>query len=217
MATPVLTRSPRVVRRQFLLMLSLVVVGSIGLKFMAHYALPYFAFDPNYFDYYWPHRFRLITHISGGILALTCGPFQFWTGLRNKALNIHRLTGLLYLVGVGVGASGAGLMAVFTQPRNFGVSLGFMALAWLTATAIAYLAIRRRIIPLHKEWMVRSYLITFGFVTFRLIADYPPAVHWGTFADRASPIAWSCWVVPIMIYEVILAIKRMHATNVRTS
>lgn len=216
MATPVLAQSPRVVRSQILLTLSLLVVGGVALKFLVHYALPYFAFNPSYFDYYWPHRFRLIAHISGGILALTCGPFQFWTGLRQKALNIHRLAGFLYLTGVVIGATGAGLMAVFTQPRNFGVSLGFMALGWTTATAIAYVAIRRHVISLHKEWMVRSYLITFGFVTFRLISDYPPGVHWGTFADRAAAIAWSCWVVPLMVYEVLLAVKRMREAAIAT-
>lgn len=208
MATPVLARSVR--SNQILLPAALLVVGGIALKFLLHYALPYFAFDPNYFDYYWPHRFRLMTHICGGILALTCGPFQFWTGLRQKAFNVHRWTGILYLLGVLVGASGAGMMAVFSTPRNFGISLGFMALVWLSATAVAYLAILRRQITLHKEWMVRSYLITFGFVTFRLISDYPPGVHWGTFADRAATVTWACWAVPVMIYEVVLATKRLQ-------
>jgi hypothetical protein len=199
------------VRNQILFSGGLLIVAGIALKFLVHYALPYFAFDPSYFDYFWPHRFRLITHISGGILALTMGPFQFWTGLRQKAIHIHRVTGLFYLAGVAIGAMGAGMMAVFTQPRNFGISLGFMALAQVITTAVAYLAIRRRLLTLHKEWMVRSYIITFGFVTFRLISDYPPGVHWGTFADRATAITWACWVVPLMIYEVILATKRMRA------
>lgn len=210
MSTPVLARSHYAVRNQILVTGGVLVVAAVALKFLVHYAMPYFAFNPSYFDYYWPHRFRLITHISGGILALTVGPFQFWTGLRQKAMHIHRLTGLLYLAGVVIGATGAGLMAVYSQPRNFGVSLGIMALAQVTCTAIAYLAIRRRLLSLHKEWMVRSYIITFGFVTFRLLSDYPPGVHWGTFADRATAIAWSCWVVPIMVYEVILATKRMR-------
>ena len=211
MATPVLARSPHIARNQFLITVGILLVATLALKFLVHYALPYFAFNPAYFDYYWPHRFRLITHISGGMLALICGPFQFWTGLRQKAMHVHRVTGLLYLAGVAIGATGAGMMAIFTQPRNFGVSLGFMALAQVTTTAVAYLAIHRRLLTLHKEWMVRSYIVTFGFVTFRLMSDYPPGVHWGTFADRATAIAWSCWVIPLLAYEVILAAMRMRA------
>jgi hypothetical protein len=195
---------PRVMRGVGLLILSVV-----GVKFLVHYALPYFAFDPVYFDYYWPHRFRLIFHICGGLLALTCGPLQFWTGLRRKALSLHRWTGRLYLVGVTIGATGAGMMAYFTEPRNFGVSLGFMALAWLLCTGVAYLAILRGLVNLHKEWMVRSYIITFGFVTFRLINDNPPVVRWTTGADRAATLTWACWVVPMIGYEIVRATRQL--------
>jgi len=213
LATSVVTRPARINWFEVTLAAALLIVFGVAAKFVVHYAVPYFAFDPNYFDYYWPHRFRLMTHICGGMLALICGPFQFWTGLRQKALHIHRWTGLLYLLGVAVGASGAGMMAVFSQPRNFGVSLAFMALAWVVSTAIAYLAIRRGQVPLHKEWMVRSYLVAFGFVTFRLISDYPPGVHWGTFADRAATITWACWAVPVAGYEVVLSLQRLRAAK----
>ena len=193
--------------------LGLLIISAVGVKFLVHYAFPYFAFDPAYFDYYWPHRFRLIFHICGGMLALTCGPFQFWTGLRRKALAIHRWTGRLYLVGVAMGATGAGMMAYFTQPRNFGVSLGFLALAWILCTGVAYLAILRGLVSLHKEWMVRSYIVTFGFVSFRLINDYPPAIYWGTGVDRAATVAWACWVVPIIGYEIVRAARQFRAVK----
>lgn len=193
--------------------MGLLFMSAVGAKFLVHYALPYFAFNPAYFDYYWPHRFRLIFHICGGMLALTCGPFQFWTGLRRKALGLHRWTGRLYLVGVAVGSTGAGLMAYFTQPRNFGVSLGFLALAWIVCTGVAYLAILRGMVNLHKEWMVRSYIITFAFVTFRLINDYPPAVHWGTGEDRAATITWACWVVPMVGYEILRTARQIRAVR----
>jgi len=207
-AAPSAGSRPRVMQA-----LGLLIISAVGVKFLVHYALPYFAFDPAYFDYYWPHRFRLILHICGGMLALTCGPFQFWTGLRRKAMGFHRWTGRLYLVGVAVGATGAGMMAYFTQPRNFGVSLGFLALAWTLCTGIAYLAILRGRVSLHKEWMVRSYIVTFAFVTFRLINDYPPVVYWGTGADRAATVTWTCWVVPLVGYEIIRAARQLRAVK----
>ena len=27
---------------------------------------------------------------------------------------------------------------------------------------------------LHKEWMIRAYVVTFAFVTFRILSDYGP-------------------------------------------
>ncbi len=213
MATSAGVRPGHVSRPGVALGVALLIISAVGAKFLIHYAFPYFAFDPAYFDYYWPHRFRLITHICGGMLALICGPFQFWTGLRQKALGVHRWTGSLYLVGVAVGVTGAGLMAYFTQPRNFGISLGFLALAWVLCTGVAYLAILRGLVDLHKQWMIRSYIVTFAFVTFRLITDHPPANHWGTGADRAATVTWACWVVPMMGYEVVRAVRQLRTAK----
>lgn len=107
---------------------------------------------------------------------MSCGPFQFWTGLRHRAMAFHVWTGRLYLVGVAVGSTGAFMMSIFTTPKSFGVSLMFLASAWIVATGLAYGAILRGMVTLHKEWMVRSYLVTFAFVLFRLVHDSLPTI-----------------------------------------
>jgi len=183
-------------------------------RFLVHYALPYFRFDPKQFDYYWPHRFRLITHISGGMVALVCGTLQLWTGLRQKAMAFHRWTGRIYLVGVAVGITGAFLMTVYTTPKSFGVALRGLAIAWLLTTGIAWAAILRGRVPLHKEWMVRSYLVTFAFVTFRVITDNLPSLSarlGSSPGDASANVTWLSWVLPLAVYEVILQTRRLMA------
>lgn len=189
----------------------LFIVFGIAARFIVHYAFPYFRFDPAYFQQYWPRRGRLILHISGGMLALVCGPFQLWTGLRQKALNFHRWTGRLYLAGVAVGSTGAFLMASHSQPSNFGVALMSLAFAWIITSGIALAAIVRGMVSLHREWMARSYLVTFGFVTFRFLDELPLVAHqWGTFPERAANVAWVSWVLPLAIFEVILQARRIY-------
>jgi hypothetical protein len=212
-------RGPARISKGKLTTVATLLVVAVALRFLIHYALPYFRFDPAYFDYYWPHRIRLIFHICGGILALSCGPFQFWTGLRRRAMAFHVWTGRLYLVGVAVGSTGAFLMGVFSTPRNFGVALMFMASAWILITGIAYAAIIRGLVSLHKEWMVRSYLLTFGFVTFRLVNDSLPGLArylGGEFNDRGANLAWACWLVPVGIFELILQSRRIFAAKQHT-
>ena len=46
-------------------------------KFVINSALPYFGFDKETFGDYWNYKWPLIGHISGGLLALIIGPFQF--------------------------------------------------------------------------------------------------------------------------------------------
>lgn len=179
-----------------------------------HYALPYFGWNEKQFDYLWPRRFRLITHISGGIVALTCGTLQLWTGLRQRAMRFHRWTGRIYLVGVSVGALGAFLMTRDTSPHSFGVALMGLATAWLLTTGVAWAAILRGRVALHREWMLRSYLVTFAFVTFRVLTDSLPGLtaRLASTPDEAlTNVTWLSWLVPLAVYEVVLQGRRLFA------
>ena len=202
---------PRSLSR-FLTALLLVAAALVAARFLLHYAAPYFRWDPAQFDYFWPHRFRLIFHISGGVVALLCGTLQLWTGLRQKAMTFHRWTGRVYLLGVAAGIAGAFLMTLSTTPKSFGVALRGLAMAWLVTTAIAWAAIVRGRVALHKQWMVRSYLVTFAFVTFRVMTDNMPWLisRLGSSPDDASAnVTWLSWVVPLAVYEVILQGRRL--------
>ena len=81
----------------------LIAASVVAARFIWHYAFPYFLhYNAKQFDYYWPRRLRLVTHISGGVIALTCGTLQLWTGLRRRAMNFHRWIGRVYLVGAAI-------------------------------------------------------------------------------------------------------------------
>jgi len=193
----------------------LVVASLVAARFIWHYAVPYLSsFGAKQFGGYWPHRFRLVAHITGGILALVCGTLQLWTGLRQKAMTFHRWTGRVYLVAAAVGIVGAFMMAVYSTPRSFGVSLMGLATAWMLTTGIAWAAIVRGRVAMHKEWMMRSYIVAFGFVTFRFMTDLLPSVtaKLGSNADDAgTSVGWICWVVPLAVFEVIRQWRKLSA------
>jgi len=81
-----------------------------------------------------------------------------------------------FLAAAAVGIVGVFLTAVYTTPRSFGIPLMGLATAWILTTGVAWAAIVRRKVVLHKEWMIRSYLVVFAFVTFRFITDLLPGV-----------------------------------------
>jgi hypothetical protein len=82
---------------------------------------------------------------------------------------------------------------------------------------MAYYAILKRQIAIHKEWMVRSYVVTFGFVTFRLLYDYSPLAARLTENDRSVTSIWACWAVPLLFTEVILQLVRMQRAGLAAS
>jgi predicted membrane protein DUF2306 len=80
-----------------------------------------------------------------------------------------RYTGRIFLAGVTAGVTGAIYLALTT---TFGWAFGFgilgLAAAWASITGMACLAIRKGLVEIHKEWMMRAYIVTFAFVTFRV-------------------------------------------------
>lgn len=206
---------PRPLPNIFLGTVLLLAVG-IAVHFIVHYALPYFGFDPAFFKGFWPHRTQLIFHICGGIVTLCCGPLQFWTGLRRRAMNFHKLTGKLYLLGVAVGSIGGYSLAVYSQPHGFGVAIMAMSTAWIITTGIAYAAILRGLVNLHKEWMVRSYLVTFAFVTIRLLIDTLPRITsllGGSIPERVINVVWISWLFPLVVFELILQTRKIFGST----
>lgn len=61
----------------------------------------------------------------------------------------------------------------------------------------------------HREWMLRSYVVTFGFVCFRLLherlVDRVAVPH-----DQLDAfLAYACWALPLMIVEPLIQWRRI--------
>ncbi len=194
--------------------LALVGIVTLAVAFVFKYVLFYYRhYDAASFDTYWPRRTWLFLHINGGTLALLMGPWQFWSGLRRRSMQVHRWTGRLFLLGVAAGVTGAvGMALTAVGVWAFEVALMGLATSWLVTTAFAYYTIRKGLVALHKEWMIRAYVVTFAFVFFRILSDFSPMARLRPENDRDVTIAWICWVVPLGITELILQVKKMKMT-----
>jgi hypothetical protein len=198
---------PRVTATTIIGWIGAVAIIFIGLRFFVFAAGHYMIdFSEASYTRYWPNRGYLLVHIVGGSLALVSGPFQIWSGLRRRVLKAHRALGITYLTGVLLGSGGALYMAYVSPLRTFGVALTVLAVAWLVTSGMAFLAIKNRRIDAHKEWMVRSYVVTYGFVTFRLMDEMGLFMNLGN--ERFATIAWLCWTIPLLFAEVALQWKR---------
>jgi hypothetical protein len=189
--------------RTAMLWLSWAVVAGVAIYFFVTTVPNYFHYDVAHYRYYWPKRWWLIAHVGGGTLALSIGLFQFSSTIRRRFVKVHRWMGRLYLIGVLVGSIGAAYMGVMVSPlKAFGISLEFLALAWVMTSLMAYIAVLRRQFAAHREWMVRSYVVTFGFVLFRLGTRNHV---FGSLGQEMQPVmlAWACWAIPMLITDVV--------------
>lgn len=190
-------------------LLSLAVV--LGLIFIITFAMPYILWDPSKMERFLGREFWIFTHVSMGILALLVGPIQFWLGWKGK-FAWHRKFGLLYLGTVGISSIASFYLAFTTEVSwIFGLGLGGLGVAWVLTTGMAFMAIRKGKIPLHREWMTRSYVVTMGFVFFRLFVGVTSAFGIGTLIERLEGASWFCWAFPLLIGEVFIQRKKLFA------
>ncbi len=147
----------------------LLALAVVALWFLNSFAFQYLTVDRDRYGIYWARQEWLYVHIVAGGLALLLGPLQFWLGLNRREIFVHRIIGAAYVLCVLVSASAGLYLAQHTDfGWIFGMGLTAMSLAWIVATSFATIAIYRHVIEQHLEWMIRSYVLTFGFVTFRM-------------------------------------------------
>jgi len=182
--------------------------------FFAAAAAPYLLSQSYNATQYAGRRGPLLVHIIFGTIALFSGPVQLWFGFADRRVELHRRLGVVYMGAVAVSATAAYLIALSPSAGwIFGSGLMGLATAWLTTTGLAYLAIRRHLIEQHKEWMIRSYVVTFGFVFFRIGSVALPAIYPGARLAQVQAMAWACWALPLLVTELILQGRKILAVS----
>ncbi len=140
-------------------------------------------------------RALLIPHTLSGTFALVAGPFQFSTRFRQRHLQWHRVIGRLYVVAVFVG-SVTGIALAWGRPGLPGTSM--QAAAWMVCTTAAFVTARNRQIVAHRQWMARSYAVTFTFVSSRVLNLMP--AYWSHLGDVLAAVG----VIAFTLASIVL-------------
>ena len=77
---------------------------------------------------------------------------------------------------------------------------------------MAYIAIRSQRVQSHKEWVIRSYVLTFSFVNFRWLIDLPLIATVGTPTERLVTVVWLGLTFPLIVTEFFLQWKHVRRT-----
>lgn len=176
-------------------------------KFVVKDALPYFDLSEDVFGRFWDVKWTLVGHISSGLIALLIGPFQFSKAFRTKYLKVHRVLGKTYLIAILIGticSTSLAWTSGIAVHWTWALALQMLAFAWISTATMAFIAVKKRNIAQHKEWMIRSYVVTFAFVIFRWLNELSSVQELGKFVERGATEIWVSWVVPLFITEMIL-------------
>lgn len=146
----------------------------------------------------------LALHAAAAATALLVGPLQFRSQLRARWPKVHRVLGRVYVTGCLVGgATGLVLASGMTTGPIAGVGFGALAVVWFYATAQAWRLAVRRDLAVHREWMIRSFALTFAAVTVRLYLPLSQALPIGI-DDAYRAIAFVSWVPNLIAAELYI-------------
>lgn len=181
----------------------IVIWAIIQGLFSSHYLF----FDPDHYAFvqqrlvYVANASSILLHIGLGVVALMIGPVQFFQGLRKRHPKLHRVCGYVYFVAVLLG----GVSALIFAPEAFGgvsntAAFSFLALLWIGSTIAAVISARRGQFPAHRQWMMRSYALTFAAATLRLQLGLLIALGL-SFEQAYLIVPWSSWIINLIIVE----------------
>lgn len=161
-----------------------------------------------------PFRALLLMHIAAGTVAILTGPFQFIPVIRNRYRQRHRSLGKVYLVAILIGSLTGLYLAIFDNILTkkeipFGTGVSGLSIAWLLTSGMAFWAIKNGNIAQHRDWMIKSYVVTCGFTTFRLMFRLFHTYFDVPAEEISGIVAWACWAVPLLITDVVLQAQKL--------
>ncbi|RYD89402.1 MAG: DUF2306 domain-containing protein [Sphingobacteriales bacterium] len=145
-------------------------------------------------------------HVYSSIFVLLFGFLQFFSFKSPLGTKIHRISGYQYVVLLLIFAAPSGIYMGWHANGGAGSKLSFilLGLLWWSCTAVAMLRIKQRRFAAHRNWMIRSFALSFSAVTLRLwkvgivyFFHLPPL-------DVYQIIAWLGWVPNLIIAEIII-------------
>jgi hypothetical protein len=111
----------------------------------------------------------LDVHIAFSSVALLTGAMNFSNGILQRYRIVHRMTGYVYLLSVLVVLLTSGYMAPYaTGGKVVSVMFNLWNLAWFAVTLMAFVYIKQKRIPEHRNWMIRSYIFCFTNLSIHL-------------------------------------------------
>lgn len=191
--------------RDLLPLLIWISVGILTWLFM-HGADHYLQMTPEALGKYYDQRWFLVAHITAGGGALVTGLVQFWPKLRQYSMKLHRYIGYVYLLAILVSSLSALVLASTTAYMvnwAYAFTLQVWASVWISSSFIAWYTAVKKQFKLHKEWMVRSYLVTVAFLISGYAYKIPYVQQLGSFEAVTVPLFWMGWALPLYTYEIV--------------
>ena len=182
---------------------------------------PEAALGPFDFRYY-EHSVATILHLIPALAIMLLGPLQFIRQIRNKYIKIHRMSGYIFITCGLIGAFSGIVLGVFNpfmgvagQGFNESMATVFFSGYTLFCLYMAFDRIRKRMIPQHREWMIRSWALMLAVTTERTILVILQSTTSIDIAVLFGTTFWMAGVINISASEIWINLTRTPGKGTR--
>lgn len=182
---------------------------------LAFNALSYINFDPGYgflrlkqeaiaTGWYLPAYYA---HVLFGGVILVIGLYQLQPRFGLRWRGVHRTLGYVYVMGILFFSAPGGMVMSFFIGRGNWVLMSFVTQCslWFFCTSMAFDRIRMHDVAGHRDWMWRSYALTFAAITLRIYIFFA-----SFYTDLSQPyayaiLAWASWLPNLIVAEILIS------------
>jgi uncharacterized membrane protein len=206
--------------------LAAYVVLNVGVFLMLNIIFQYTSFDDRVgflefkqdYLHITPWKIAFYIHVFSSIFTLLAGITQFSPEILKNHRRLHKLVGRLYAWDIIAINFPTGLIMAVYANGHWPSKIAFLVLdcLWFWFTLRAVIAIKRGDVTRHREYMTRSYALTFSAVTLRT---------WRLVLSSAFDLdpqllymldAWLGWVPNLLCAEWLIARGRAARSTVKT-
>ncbi len=154
--------------------------------------------------YFWSgYHLAFYPHLASGPVSLSLGLLLISDKFRLRFPAWHRLLGRIQVICVLFLVVPSGMWMALYAMSGAVAAFGFASLAVATGACVALgwrSAIQRRFID-HRRWMLRCFVLLCSAVVIRMIGGLATVTNFD--AAWLYPLsAWTCWVVPLLVFEM---------------
>ncbi len=142
-------------------------------------------------------------HVYSSMVVLIAGFTQFSSIVLRKYRSLHQLMGRLYVFNIiFVTGPAACIMALYANGGlSSRIAFCLLGILWIYFTANAWISIRKGQIKTHKNFMLRSYALTFSAITLRIWKWLIVLLLHPAPMDVYRVVAWLGWIPNLLLIE----------------
>ena len=175
-------------------------------------------FDGRYYENF----LATVLHLIPGLAIMLLGPLQFIRHMRTRHITFHRWSGRIFLLSGVIGALSGIVIGVFDpfmgvggQGFNESMATAFFGAYTLFCLYMAYSRIRQRLIPQHREWMIRSWVLMLAIATERTILQGLMTFTQIDIAVLFGTTFWMAAVINVAAGEIWINLTRTPGKGIR--